>query len=560
MPIDPKLLVSKGLFPENLPPVYTTSAIWSALNPKQTVYAASAKAVGELSLYNASKRGGQRRLFAIPHPLFIKEQGLFFEKHWADIEALFGAASGSVSRPKFEDASPRHVQITPHRDLPKIRLQRLSKFKFCLVTDVARFYYSIYTHAIPWALNGKSAAKKDGDWKSTAVYGNRLDFLFRQAQAKQTVGIPVGPDASKIAAEIIMSAVDQSFIKRSGKVAPVYVRHVDDYWIGGQSVEDCEKRLTNLRAALKDYELDINETKTRIISTKYVFGETWPSEFEKILEDTLRASGLPPFLRTVEVEDHQVLAALGRIVERATVDNDDGIIRNVIRVIDRKMLWDSNWSILEHFLAQCAVQFPHSFDYVARVIAWRVRLGVSLDTQMWAEIATAAAEQHSALGRDSETCWAMWLLKELGKKLSKTLTDSILENCNGFVLAFLAHFPKNKLASDKKLLGKLRAAVNGDPYAGAFWPLSLELNHLGVGDPGWASAETLAPLRTLHKDKISIINWSALPKVFVSGPPPGGDVDGPRYAIEDFGSDYEEEEDDDEDDEEDGSQGPAVPI
>jgi hypothetical protein len=176
MSIDPELLVSKGLFPENLPPVYTTSSIWKALNPKQTAYSVSAKAAGELSLYNASKRGAQRRIFAIPDPLFIKEQGLFFKNHWTDIEALFDGATGSASRPEFDDKGPRHVRVTPHGELPKIRLQRLSRFKFCLITDVSRFYYSIYTHAFPWALNGKAAAKKDGDWKSSATFGIALIF------------------------------------------------------------------------------------------------------------------------------------------------------------------------------------------------------------------------------------------------------------------------------------------------------------------------------------------------------------------------------------------------
>jgi hypothetical protein len=42
MAINPELLVSKGLFPENLPPVYTTRSIWGALNPQQTTYAVSA--------------------------------------------------------------------------------------------------------------------------------------------------------------------------------------------------------------------------------------------------------------------------------------------------------------------------------------------------------------------------------------------------------------------------------------------------------------------------------------------------------------------------------------
>jgi hypothetical protein len=84
-PIDPEAQVTKGLFPENLPPVYTTQAIWKALNPKQSAYTISAKASGELCFYNASKRGAHRRVFAIPHPLFIREQGFFFQKHWPEI-------------------------------------------------------------------------------------------------------------------------------------------------------------------------------------------------------------------------------------------------------------------------------------------------------------------------------------------------------------------------------------------------------------------------------------------------------------------------------------------
>ena len=142
----------------------------------------------------------------------------------------------------------------------------------------------MYTHALPWAINGKAEAKKDTDWKSTKVFGNRLDFLFRQAQSKQTTGILVGPDISKIAAEIIMSAVDRDFVARSGKSAPVFVRHVDDFWVGGHSQEECERHLVNLRAALKSFELDINEAKTRVISSRDVFGDDWPAEFEKDID------------------------------------------------------------------------------------------------------------------------------------------------------------------------------------------------------------------------------------------------------------------------------------
>lgn len=352
----------------------------------------------------------------------------------------------------------RHVRITPHSELSRIRLQKLSRFKFCLVTDVSRFFPSVYSHSIPWAINGKAAAKSDGDWKSTTVSGNRLDFCIRQAQSRQTLGIPIGPDASKIVSEILMSAVDKEFIHISKSPKPTFVRHVDDYWVGGHTTDECERHLKNLRAALKDFSLDINESKTKIVSTKFVFGETWPSDIERAIGETFSQNQLFHSAR------RDPLATFGMIIERAVELDDDGIIKRAIRVLDRGKLSDRDWEILEHFLAQCAVQFPHSFDYVARVISWRLRLNKIVDRNLWSDIARSTAVQYGELGRDSETCWAIWLLKELGQRLLKKETDILISGTSPLVLAFLSHFPKHGLASDKNLLKSLRDQVTGDPF------------------------------------------------------------------------------------------------
>jgi len=399
----------------------------------------------------------------LPHPLFVRELGIFFEAHWNDIEKTFQSSPGSVSRPILDDAGPRHVRITPHSDLPRIRLTTLSRFAYCLIADVSRFFPSIYSHTIPWALNGKAAAKLDPDWKSTAVWGNRLDFSVRQAQSRQTIGIPVGPDGSKIVAEIIMSSVDREFVRLSGSQVATYVRHVDDYWIGGHTIDECERHLRNLRSTLKEHSLDINELKTKIISTKFVFGESWPSEIERAISNSFHASGAVDFADP-PIEDP--IATFGMIIERAVEANDDGIIRKAIRVLDRRRSWEGDWDVLEHFLAQCAVQFPHSFDYVARVVAWRLRLSRPVNCDLWIDIARHAALHNGSLGRDSEACWAIWLLKELGTKLLKPLTDVLTANASPLTLAFLAHFPRHKLATDKKLVSNLRARVFGDPFAG----------------------------------------------------------------------------------------------
>jgi Reverse transcriptase (RNA-dependent DNA polymerase) len=304
------------------------------------------------------------------------------------------------------------VRITPHSALPAARLKAFSRFKYCVVTDVSRFYPSIYTHSIPWAINGKSVAKTDFRYNSANVFGNRLDFLVRQAQSRQTMGIPVGPDVSRIVAEVLLCSVDVEFSKQPGSRRAVYLRHVDDYCIGGNSADDCEKSLNNLRSALRTVELDINEFKTRIVTTNKVLGESWPIELGRDLK-----LSFDPYLRVV---GYDTVAVLGKIIDYSVSRNDDGIIRHTIRVADRSKYWETSWQVLEHFIAQCAVQFPHSFDYVARVIAWRIRRAKAYDAKLWAEVSRTVLLRASSLGRDSEVLWALWFLKEMNVQLPKS--------------------------------------------------------------------------------------------------------------------------------------------
>jgi hypothetical protein len=134
---------------------------------------------------------------------------------------------------------------------------------------------------------------------------------------------------------------------------------------------------------------------------------------------------------------------------------------------------------------------PALFDYVARVIAWRFRTTKEVDRALWTEVARVTASQNGKLGRDSEVVWALWLLKELKQRIPKSLSDILLINNGGLVLGLLAHFPIHGLATDKKLYSSMRDIVEGDPFAGPFWPLTLELSHLAQDDPKWGAVPRL---------------------------------------------------------------------
>lgn len=47
--------------------------------------------------------------------------------------------------------------------------------------------------------------------------GNKLDYLVRQGQDGQTVGIPIGPDTSLVIAELLMHDVDKNLSKEIGR-------------------------------------------------------------------------------------------------------------------------------------------------------------------------------------------------------------------------------------------------------------------------------------------------------------------------------------------------------
>ena len=100
-----------------------------------------------------------------------------------------------------------------------------ARFEYVVHTDIRAFYHSIYTHAIAWAIHTKVFAKKH---RSPKHVGNLIDLLCRNSQDGQTIGLPVGPDTSRMIAEIVGSAVDCEVQRRIKLTNDSAMRFVDD--------------------------------------------------------------------------------------------------------------------------------------------------------------------------------------------------------------------------------------------------------------------------------------------------------------------------------------------
>jgi hypothetical protein len=137
-----------------------------------------------------------------------------------------------------------------------------------VTTDISRFYPSIYTHSIAWAAYGKEKVKANVPLYDGSL-ADRLDYLIRIENRNQTVGIPIGPETSRIVAEVISSRIDRDFSKkqsvfRDSQGENNIDRYQDDWHVGVDSLENAERVLSCIHDVYREYGLETNGNKTTV--------------------------------------------------------------------------------------------------------------------------------------------------------------------------------------------------------------------------------------------------------------------------------------------------------
>jgi len=146
------------------------------------------------------------------------------------------------------------------------------RYSHMLALDISKCFYNIYTHSISWAVKTKSFAKSQ---LGAYTFEDQFDQLMQAANYKETNGIVVGPEISRIFAEIIFQEIDKSLHERltSGGLSEdkfAVRRYVDDYFIFGNRLEDVELIERTLAELLGEYKLYLNVEKRQIWHRPFV--------------------------------------------------------------------------------------------------------------------------------------------------------------------------------------------------------------------------------------------------------------------------------------------------
>ncbi|WP_158258387.1 RNA-directed DNA polymerase [Rhodopila globiformis] len=347
------------------------------------------------------------------------------------------------------------------------------------------------------------------------------------------MGLPVGPDTSRVVAEIVAVAVDVDFAtKHKGKEVSL-IRHVDDVWIGASSMDEAEAYLYSYRECLRDYGLDINELKTSITESSEALDPTWPLSLKMMIKNDF--GGLNTEDKT------KVLSEIFRMSSR---EKDDGIIKYAIRRFDREKMWRRHWNVLEDFLVRCVNSFPHSIDYVSRVVAYVNRTSTKVQLDKWQKVILISLNRNSSIGNDSEVCWLLWLMKELGLNLPVQIIDIIIARCGVFAIVTACYLNPNAIRRSPQRRQKLLTQIGDSPFSGAFWLLAYEaVVGRWIPDADLPRATMSEFLSKMAAAKVSFFDPAAVP-FFIH--PTDDDVDDRYndYAIKDMAGRYDDGGDD----------------
>lgn len=265
-------LLGYGLFSEKLPPIFTSESFFGYCKNNNIVFS---KGEHDYISWESMRNINIPRLLSIPNPMAYQKLCKCLSDNWENLKKHFQRQTADNDykisrihiRKKKNNKSLFEMNYnnwkedgTPSDDL-------LIGKKYITYADISTCFPSIYTHSISWALVGKDVAKQERN----NGWFNDIDKMCQNLRNGETHGIMIGPHASNLISEIILTVVDKKLFSKGWQ----YFRNIDDYTCYTKSIEESEKFLRDLNHYLKEFDLPMNHKKTQIKELPVASAEQW---------------------------------------------------------------------------------------------------------------------------------------------------------------------------------------------------------------------------------------------------------------------------------------------
>lgn len=347
-------LLGYGLFAENIPNIFSSIAFMEFCEKMKPTFH---KEGVDYIRYESIRNTNIVRMMGVPNPFAYFDLCTEIKKNWGKIQQHFYTQTINHSY-KVSRIHVRKQQgtlkifsmgykpwILDDDPKPDLRIGA----RIVVHADISSFFPSICTHAIPWALEGKPDAKE-----KKVKWIHQLDLAVSRVKYGETNGILIGPHASHIISEIILTKVDNILMDSYS-----YQRNIDDYLAYVQSYDAAEQFIFDLRSELKKYDLLLNDKKTKVIYLPESIETEWTNRLK--------------YETPVGVDDvlsyRDVQRFLDLVLSLMKNNNDDSaILKYALKILHKKKFNKGANICAQKFFLQMAVIYPYLYPYLDSLV------------------------------------------------------------------------------------------------------------------------------------------------------------------------------------------------
>lgn len=384
-----------GFLPSELPPAFTSVGYSAIIGQLPSDLNALGPRFSRCAFHSMPRLQNARRLLSIPNPLHQLKLAHVIEGHWRQLDEHMKLSPISLTRVEINSNPPRALnKVSGFEDLETARVLRSSAARYVLKADLSRFYHTLYTHSIPWALHGKTRAKNQRN--NRTLIGNLLDEAVRNTQDQQTLGIPVGPDTSDLISEILGVALDLKLLERRPDLTGV--RFVDDYYLYFATRSEAESVLADLHTVANHFAVEINPLKTMIQELPEALLPNWKVEFRsREIRDTH--------------EKDDLVSLFSSAFSYAVKYPGNNVLKYTVKQSTSKMISAENWELYQALLFGSLVWEPSLAPTLAPILVKYSTEGYPIDQARLQQSLGEVALYHARLRQGFEVAWALWLSK-----------------------------------------------------------------------------------------------------------------------------------------------------
>lgn len=459
-------LLAKGYFPKELPPTFVTQLLSdyvTTIGVSNVTASYRHRNWTEPVRHNLARPAGLRRPLSIPHPEHYIALSEIIDRCWInEIEPILNFATLASSRPIHPDNVRAFAMKAKQQAEPRA-LSRVNA-RYLLRADIQSFYPSLYTHCIPWALHTKAIAKQRINDHSLA--GNKIDKFVRNAQSGQTMGIPIGPDASWVLAELVLSAVERDLAIRLPNLKGH--RNFDDIELCFNNLAEAETGNCILQEVLSTYELSLNPKKCSIIELPYPIEDSGISELRNW-----------HFRTNATAQKNDIISYFDRVSEMVSLNRGGHTATFATSRIGYVNIEQDSYKLLESLLLQMLVSEPSCARSVAMTLSMLVSAGHCISVGALSDAAERIITKHAQLGHGSEISWVIWLCIAHMAPISQNAADHLSKMEDSVVALLSLHANSLSLLSGVLDTSFWETFMDADNLNKNMWLLSYEASVKG---------------------------------------------------------------------------------